>query len=184
MTDSEERAGECDDHTEETSQQWFGDRHRGSQGTCCTYGDLNCEPDIRCSHAQLIGILALTLPQGTGEDNLGIYVKSIVRGGPAEMVRVKRFPALALDNGNSRGSFSLGLRSLTCRRSLSPLCAERGLSSRGPAAQCGRSKPGRPLPREVTAVHVLRTLVGLDCTNTSTSVRCLLCVLVKGLKSG
>lgn len=36
-------------------------------------------------------MLSLTLAQGAGQGNLGIYVKSIVKGGPAEMVRSNRF---------------------------------------------------------------------------------------------
>lgn len=31
--------------------------------------------------------LFIILPQGAGRGNLGIYIKSIVKGGPAEMVR-------------------------------------------------------------------------------------------------
>lgn len=33
------------------------------------------------------GVSPLILPQGAGQSNLGIYIKSIVKGGPAEMVR-------------------------------------------------------------------------------------------------
>lgn len=36
--------------------------------------------------SQLIITLPLILPQGAGQGNLGIYIKSIVKGGPAEMV--------------------------------------------------------------------------------------------------
>lgn len=39
-----------------------------------------------CQMSQLIITLPLILPQGAGQGNLGIYIKSIVKGGPAEMV--------------------------------------------------------------------------------------------------
>ncbi len=44
-----------------------------------------------CLMLLLINVIPLTLPQGAGRGNLGIYIKSIVKGGPAEMVRSKTF---------------------------------------------------------------------------------------------
>lgn len=44
-----------------------------------------------CQMSLLTIILPLILPQGAGQGNLGIYIKSIVKGGPAEMVRANTF---------------------------------------------------------------------------------------------
>ncbi len=41
--------------------------------------------------SHLINVLPLILPQGAGKGNLGIYIKSIVKGGPAEMVSSDTF---------------------------------------------------------------------------------------------
>lgn len=41
--------------------------------------------------SQLICLSPHNLPQGAGQGNLGIYIKSIVRGGPADMVSAGTF---------------------------------------------------------------------------------------------
>ncbi|CAG13217.1 unnamed protein product, partial [Tetraodon nigroviridis] len=77
---------------------------------------------------------------GVGRDHLGIYVKSIVEGGPAARVR-----PLNLNTGSSETTTNL----------LMTLPPERQVDSRGSAAERRWKKPGRTQPRQtVTREYV------------------------------
>lgn len=77
----------CNHYPEQTSEQWNGGQHCGCQGDhsniLANYNYWSAS-SIRSRSDQ---ICCLTLTQGAGQGNLGIYIKSIVKGGPAEMVR-------------------------------------------------------------------------------------------------
>lgn len=92
--------------------------------------------------------------QGAGQENTGIYIKCIVKGGPAEMVRFNIFARMGY------AVYKIIRWNYTRVAWTSKIFAEREVNRWGPAAECGWSKCDRPQPRKVCDQQ---DFVPLDC---------------------
>jgi len=86
--------------------------------------------------------------QGAGQDKLGIYIKSVVKGGAADMVTDTETRVMTDTYEEEHKQWLI----LWCVCVCVCVCTGRSIGCRWPAVKCGRAQSGWPITREVKTV--------------------------------